>query len=251
MNHVGVYVDGFNLYYGARARCGRGTAGWRWLDIRRLVRDVIDARPELGWAGSPIAKVIYCTATVDSVTNPSGYSDQQTYLKAIRASRTVDRIEYGNFVARVKVAPLATRDPITQRPIIARPAWPVMVQDAGIAVPQAVFMVSYAYREEKGSDVNVASHLLLDVLGGHVDGAVVISNDSDLSLPVREARLRVPVGIVNPSPTYTAGKLDASLAVGAGGHWSVQLGQNDFTGHQLPDPVNSARGSVYAKPAGW
>ena len=30
----------------------------------------------------------------------------------------------------------------------------------------AVFMVSYANREEKGSDVNVAAHLLLDVLAG-------------------------------------------------------------------------------------
>ena len=34
-------------------------------------------------------------------------------------------------------------------------------------------MVSYANREEKGSDVNVAAHLLLDVLAGAVDGAVV------------------------------------------------------------------------------
>ena len=45
-----------------------------------------------------------------------------------------------------------------------------MIQDAGGApVNGAVFMVSYANREEKGSDVNVASHLLLDVLGGVVD----------------------------------------------------------------------------------
>jgi hypothetical protein len=29
---VGVDVDGFNLYYGARALCGRGTPDWRWLD---------------------------------------------------------------------------------------------------------------------------------------------------------------------------------------------------------------------------
>jgi hypothetical protein len=251
MNSIGIYVDGFNLYYGARARCGRGTAGWRWLDIRRLVRDVIDARAEPGWAGSTIAKVIYCTATIDSVTNPAGYADQQTYLKALRASSSVDRIEYGNFVARVKVAPLATRDPITKRPVLVKPAWPVMVQDGGNPVPQAVFMVSYAYREEKGSDVNVASHLLLDVLGAHIDGAVVISNDSDLSLPVREARMRVPVGIMNPSPNYTAGKLEASAAVGAGGHWSTQLGAADFTGHQFPDPVTSLKGYVYSKPPGW
>jgi hypothetical protein len=52
-----------------------------------------------------------------------------------------------------------------------------MVQDGqGGAVSPAVFMVSYANREEKGSDVNVAAHLLLDVLGGAVDGAVVVSN---------------------------------------------------------------------------
>jgi hypothetical protein len=33
---VGIYVDAFNLYYGARNLCGRGTPGWRWLDIRAL-----------------------------------------------------------------------------------------------------------------------------------------------------------------------------------------------------------------------
>jgi hypothetical protein len=61
-------------------------------------------------------------------------------------------------------------------------------------------MVSYANREEKGSDVNVAAHLLLDVLDGAIDGALVISNDSDLRFPVEQARLHVPVGVVNPSP---------------------------------------------------
>lgn len=30
---VGVYVDAFNVYYGARAHCDRGTSGWRWLDL--------------------------------------------------------------------------------------------------------------------------------------------------------------------------------------------------------------------------
>jgi hypothetical protein len=47
-------------------------------------------------------------------------------------------------------------------------------------------MVSYANREEKGSDVNVAAHLLLDVLGGAIDGALVVSNDSDLRFPVQQ-----------------------------------------------------------------
>jgi hypothetical protein len=37
-------------------------------------------------------------------------------------------------------------------------------------------MLSVAHREEKGSDVKVASHLLLEVLRGRVDAALVISN---------------------------------------------------------------------------
>ena len=42
--------------------------------------------------------------------------------------------------------------------------------------------------EEKGSDVNLASHLLLDAVRGAFDVAVVISNDADLRDPVRMAR---------------------------------------------------------------
>jgi hypothetical protein len=38
---VGVYVDGFNLHYGARGLCGRSTPGWRWLDLRALSTDLI------------------------------------------------------------------------------------------------------------------------------------------------------------------------------------------------------------------
>jgi len=49
-------------------------------------------------------------------------------------------------------------------------------------------MAPVADTEEKGSDVNVATHLLLDALAQPpaMDAAIVISNDSDLELPVRE-----------------------------------------------------------------
>lgn len=39
--------------------------------------------------------------------------------------------------------------------------------------------------EEKGSDVNLATMLLLDGCGRKYDVAMVISNDSDLALPIR------------------------------------------------------------------
>ena len=107
-------------------------------------------------------------------------------------------------------------------------------------------MASFAYREEKGSDVNVASHLLLDVLTDAVDAAIVISTDSDLRFPLEEARRRVPVGTVNPSPNRLAGDLKCDAAAGAGRHWWHQLAASDVTAHQLPDPAGG-----YHRPPGW
>ena len=58
-------------------------------------------------------------------------------------------------------------------------------------VPDARFIASVARREEKGSDVNVATHLLIDTLGHIIDAALVISNDTDLALPVAQARRHI------------------------------------------------------------
>ena len=117
---------------------------------------------------------------------------------------------------------------------------------AGVDEPEAIFMVSTAYREEKGSDVNVASLLLLDVLTGEIDAAVVVSNDSDLALPVRAARERVPVGLVNPGTSYIAGELKGRADEGAGRHWWRQLTAANYTSHQLPDPA-----AGHTRPVGW
>ncbi|MEU8174969.1 hypothetical protein AB0C14_18990 [Microbispora hainanensis] len=158
----------------------------------------------------------------------------------------MDLIEYGYYVARVKTAPLATKD-ARGRPQLVTPQWPLMIQDGqNNHVTNAAFMVSYANREEKGYDVNVASHLLIDVLTKRIDGAVVISNDSDLRFPVQEARKHVPVGLINPSTNRLAGALKDQPTVGAGGHWWRQLVVADFQSHELPDPAGG-----YSRPAGW
>ncbi len=54
--------------------------------------------------------------------------------------------------------------------------------------------------EEKGSDVNLASLMLRDAYLDKFDVAVLISNDSDLSLPLQIIRDEVgkTVGILNP-----------------------------------------------------
>ena len=53
---------------------------------------------------------------------------------------------------------------------------------------------------EKGSDVNLASYLLLDAFDRDYEVALVISNDSDLTHPIELVRERfgVRVGVAPP-----------------------------------------------------
>jgi hypothetical protein len=85
----------------------RGTAGWRWLDIRALSQRLVSRAS--GWQGAVISRVVYCTAVIDAATNQSGYNDQDIYLKALTTADSVDHIAYGSYVAHVKYAPLAVK----------------------------------------------------------------------------------------------------------------------------------------------
>jgi len=239
-----VYVDGFNLYYGGRAMFGRSTPGWRWLDLRGLSEDVV--RRVSGWARPHDIAVTYCTARISGADNPAGQQEQEAYLRALKVSGTLTRTEFGNFVTRVSHAPLATPD-TNGRPVLVTSKPPVLVKDAGgLNISDARFFVSVARREEKGTDVNVAARLLIDVLTGSVEAAVVVSNDSDLALPIRHARELVPVGVVNPSPSLLAGRLRGRKTDGVGGHWWYQLSCTDFNTHQLPTSIGK-----YIKPQPW
>jgi hypothetical protein len=245
---VGFYIDGFNLYYGGRSYFG-GRAGWRWLDLKGLATTVVatvSQKPE--WNTATLTRVVYCTAR-------TGTPDQDAYLGALKAHSSYDWVEWGYYAEKLIHRPLATQPPGVAGPQVVNPAIPVRVQDGGKPVATAVFMASVSHREEKGSDVNLATHVLLDILGGTVEAAIIVTNDSDLKLPLSEARQRVPVGLLNPgNPKWrpTAGALKASPNVGVGGHWWGNITRNQYLAHQLPDPVtDAATGKIYTKPAGW
>lgn len=241
---IGVYVDGYNLYYGARKHCGRSTAGWRWLDVRSLIA------PLAGWPRAELSRVVYCTARVDAVDSPSASLDQSIYLDALLLSGSVDVITEGRYVSWAKAEPLVTKAPGTFRPsvyLLEDETWDRRLPLRSMATgDDRLVMATVRKREEKGSDVNVASHLLFDVLTGAVDAAIVVSNDSDLELPLRLARERVPVGTVNPSTNPTAGALKGSRDEGAGAHWWRRLLADDYLRNQLPESVGRLR-----KPIEW
>jgi len=230
---VGVYIDGFNLYFGGEALIGRAASGWKWLDMRSAFGAIARAH----WpATATVEPVVYCTSRVLGRVSPEGHKRQDDYLRALRKSDSIDAVEYGKFMEKVKTRPIARLDD-KNRPVLITARHPVFVQDAtGGRVPDASFMVSVADREEKGSDVNVASHLLIDTLTARIEAAVVVSNDSDLAFAVSQARTRIPVGVVNPQRNPTAGKLKSRPDGCVPDQWEYQLVATDWTGHQLPDP---------------
>ena len=91
-----------------------------------------------------------------------------------------------------------------------RRGWPKQVAP----VPNAVFVEVHT-REEKGSDVNLAAHLLNDAWHRRFDSAAVISNDTDLVTPIRMVREEQgkPVYIICPRQVVAKELKDAATSV--------------------------------------
>jgi uncharacterized LabA/DUF88 family protein len=100
--------------------------------------------------------------------------------------------------------------------------------------------------EEKGSDVNLATYLLLDAFFDRYDLAIVISNDSDLAEPVRAVRdeLHRRVLVVSPQERVTA-RLEQAASD------SRILRPGVAARCQLPVPVIDAQGRHIRPPATW
>jgi hypothetical protein len=100
--------------------------------------------------------------------------------------------------------------------------------------------------EEKGSDVNLASHLLLDAFQGNFDVAAVLSNDSDLVEPIRIVTkvLGKPVGLLSPvsNPTLELKNVASFIR---------RISVSDLARSQFPDPVVLPDGSALNKPTTW
>src|SRR5258705_8261960 len=85
--------------------------------------------------------------------------------------------------------------------------------------------------EEKGSDVNLATTLLMDAFDGDFEQAVVVSNDSDLAYPIEVVRNKFgfPVVVLFPcggtrKPSYHLSKVaTASPLVNAAHLAAAQL----------------------------
>ena len=123
-----------------------------------------------------IHRICYFTALLDArLDDPSQPQRQQVYLRALATLPGFDAY-YGTFRSGTKRRPLA-------EPVMGLPTH-VLVRDS----------------EEKGSDVNLATRLLVDGFNKEYDQAVVVSNDADFASAMRYVRdnLGLRVVLVNP-----------------------------------------------------
>jgi uncharacterized LabA/DUF88 family protein len=204
-----VYIDGFNLYYGAV----KGTP-YKWLDVLALCRFLLPK--------NQIIQIKYFTALVSARPHDPDQPNRQ--LLFLRALRTLPNLEiiYGHFLEHIVSMRLAS------------------------PVPGGPKYANVLKTEEKGSDVNIAAHLVNDGHNRRYDVAVLISNDSDLVEPVRIVRneLRLPVGVLNPFPNMPSHELRKHAT------FVKPIRQGVLAASQFPATLNDTNGTFY-KPPSW
>lgn len=203
-----VYIDGFNFYYG----CVRGRP-WKWLDLGSLFEKALGPQ-------NKINKIKYFTARVQpSTSDPDVNVRQDTYLRALAAHCSDVEVYFGHFLRH-----------------------PVRMEHVNPPPPT----VEVWKNEEKGSDVNLALHVLNDAWLDAYDCAVIVSNDSDLAEALRlvKARHRKVVGLITPG----APKRKTSKQLRDHADFVRPIRTWMLRDSQLPDPIP---GTTIRKPDRW
>jgi hypothetical protein len=209
-----VFIDGFNFYYG----CFKNQTAFqhcKWVDLRQLAQQILP--------NDHIHRVHYFSAMVAATPwDPDQPLRQETYFRALRTLPKL-KIHLGKFQPVV-------RKGLPHNPPPGSSPYPVKIQTW----------------EEKGSDVNLATTLLMDAFDGDFEQALVISNDSDLFEPIRlvKQRFNLPIIVVSPHASVTI-KLQRASST-----WNV-LDKSLLAASQLPDPVVDKHGKIITKPLSW
>ena len=208
-----VYIDGFNLYYGAL----KGTP-YKWLDVKALFKAIL--RPE-----NELLKIKYYTARVSArPDNPDAPTRQDFYLQALEAHIPELEITHGHFI---------------QKPVKMR-----LVEKMRFRHSMYVRVLK---SEEKGSDVNLSVHLVNDAWNNCYDCAVVCSNDGDMAEAMRIVRRErhKSVVLVVPGDPVTR---PASSQLRRWASKTMHIPPAALAACQLPNPIP---GTSIHKPKNW
>jgi len=173
-----IYIDGYNFYHA----CCKNSKH-KWVNPKTVA--------EILLPGHKIDRVYFFTAAViPQPHDPSKRQRQYVYWRALKTVPEITIVE-GKFLELPKRLPWAA------------PLWLRNLKKWCCKYPRLrrymhPILVKVWKTEEKGSDVNLATQLLLDAVDDAFDCAVVISNDSDLTTPicVVKKRFKKKIGIL-------------------------------------------------------
>lgn len=227
-----VYVDGFNLYYSIRY------TPYRWLNLVTLSR--------LLFPSLQVQKVKYFTALVKPHRDdPGARTRQEAYLRALRTLGSDLEIHEGHFLRKQTSAMALAwgkKDNRWRRLLLAAALGDRRVLERGPV------KVKVSKADEKGSDVNLASHLIADAYEEKFDVAAVLSNDGDLEYPLRFVReqLGKPVILFNAA-RFRHERL-APRDVPGSSYKRIREGL--LSASQFPSPMSDPEGEFH-RPQGW
>jgi hypothetical protein len=152
-----VYVDGFNLYYGAV----KGTP-YKWLNLVELAKQVLPAF-------HVVASVKYFTARVSGAEDPASPKRQHAYLSALKTLPEVE-IYYGRFLSKTVWRPV-TNFPVAGAQIhspkvVSLPTGNHNVKGGSLIVPATLAVDVYpsaGKKRKRGAPRPLADALIAEV----------------------------------------------------------------------------------------
>lgn len=222
------YVDGFNLYYGSL----KGTKH-KWLDLNKLFSSY--------YPNYKIEKIKYFSAPTKARQNDLGKPvRQQMYFRALRTNPNTEII-LGSFLENEVYYYVPERNKNNQPQKVnvsffgTTPCLPL----------SGTNYVAVKKTEEKGSDVNLGAHLVMDAYENNFDVAVVVSNDSDLVGPINIVNnmTKLRVRLLNPYP-----RTQASLKAVTQQNGIKDIREGVLKSSQFPENMADAIGNFHMPP---
>jgi len=238
-----IYVDGFNLY-----KCSLEGTPYKWLDLLKLSSRMFQ--------GDVINRIRYFTARVsDSPSDPDISQRQQVYLRALNTIPNLS-IHYGQFTTHDEWKPLTN-----QFPAGTTPTWNIgsnpkpQRTDAVIGIlPNGLQCARVRMTHEKGTDVSLGSFVLIDAFENDYEQAVVISNDSDLAVPISYVKDKIhkPIWILHPCRPDTPARrgVRPGVTIRAAATGSKSITPQALAACQFPTTLTDANGTIF-KPPRW
>jgi uncharacterized LabA/DUF88 family protein len=212
-----VYIDGFNLYYGLKRKYGKK---YMWLNIDEFARNI--APPQ----GILVQTKYFTSRLKGNSTNPEKLRRQAQFLRAVKTLYPNVVIIEGTYQS-----------------------FPSHCKHCDNLVLCSYCGTPHVKPNEKKTDVNIATSMLVDVFEDNCDVQILVSGDSDYEFTLQELRRMFPEKemIVAFPPMRRNNQLIGNDKCTS----FFDIPEESFSGAQFPDRILIDRKKPIEKPSEW